>query len=185
MAVPVMRRSLEPDRGDRLVNVTPNEANSTAEGFEFAFPELFVRARRCSFRVLRNTEAAEDVAAETMARAYARWSKVCSYADAWVTRVAVNLSLDSVRSRSAVADTPRARPDRTVDRLVLQHELRKLPRRQREAIVLRYVLDLDEKETARILGVGIATVRTHVKRGLARVRAELRDDDAALLEEAQ
>jgi RNA polymerase sigma factor (sigma-70 family) len=92
--------------------------------------------------------------------------------------------LDGVRLRSVVAERPRAQPDRTVDRLVLQQALRKLPRRQREAIVLRYVLDLDEKETARILGVGIATIRTHVKRGLARVRAEL-PDDVRLLEDAQ
>jgi RNA polymerase sigma factor (sigma-70 family) len=184
MAVPMLRESLERDRGDRLVNVTPTEADAASERFEVAFPGLFVRARRCSFRVLRNAEAAEDVAAETMARAYSRWSKIGSYADAWVTRVAVNLSLDNLRSRSVAVERPQAQPDRTLERLVLQDELRKLPRRQREAIVLRYVLDLDEKETARILGVGIETIRTHVKRGLSRVRAEL-SDDAVLLEDTQ
>jgi DNA-binding CsgD family transcriptional regulator len=52
----------------------------------------------------------------------------------------------------------------------------RLPKRQREALVLRYLLDLDEEQTAAVLGVTIGTVHTHVTRGLARVRTRLPAD---------
>jgi RNA polymerase sigma factor (sigma-70 family) len=42
-----------------------------------------------------------------------------------------------------------------------------LPRRRREAIVLRYWLDLPEREIAAAMGVSPGTVKSHVSRGLA------------------
>lgn len=44
--------------------------------------------------------------------------------------------------------------------------LRCLPARQRDALVLRYWLELSEVEIAATLGVAPGTVKTHVKRGL-------------------
>jgi RNA polymerase sigma-70 factor (sigma-E family) len=45
--------------------------------------------------------------------------------------------------------------------------LAKLPPRRREAIVLRYWLDLPEREIATTMGVSAGTVKSHVSRGLA------------------
>jgi len=42
-----------------------------------------------------------------------------------------------------------------------------LPSRRREAIVLRYWLDLPEREIAAAMGVSPGTVKSHVSRGLA------------------
>ncbi|HEX2028852.1 MAG TPA: sigma-70 family RNA polymerase sigma factor [Nitriliruptorales bacterium] len=47
----------------------------------------------------------------------------------------------------------------------------RLPRRQREAIVLRYYEDLSEAETAEVLGVSVGTVKSQVSRGMDRLRA--------------
>jgi RNA polymerase sigma factor (sigma-70 family) len=44
--------------------------------------------------------------------------------------------------------------------------LAKLPARRREAIVLRYWLDLSEREIAAAMGVSPGTVKSHVSRGL-------------------
>jgi len=41
-----------------------------------------------------------------------------------------------------------------------------LPARRREAIVLRYWLDLSEREIAAVMGVSRGTVKSHVSRGL-------------------
>jgi RNA polymerase sigma-70 factor (sigma-E family) len=41
-----------------------------------------------------------------------------------------------------------------------------LPARRREAIVLRYWLDLSEREIAAAMGVSVGTVKSHVSRGL-------------------
>ena len=48
-----------------------------------------------------------------------------------------------------------------------------LPRQQRAAVVLRFYEDLEYAEIAAILGVAEATVRSHVHRALAALRAEL------------
>jgi RNA polymerase sigma factor (sigma-70 family) len=50
-----------------------------------------------------------------------------------------------------------------------------LPRRRREAIVLRYWLDLPEREIAAAMGVSSGTVKSHVSRGLAALARVLGD----------
>jgi RNA polymerase sigma factor (sigma-70 family) len=48
-----------------------------------------------------------------------------------------------------------------------------LPRQQRGAVVLRFYLELSDGEIADLLGCSPATVRSHVSRGLASLRAAL------------
>ena len=52
------------------------------------------------------------------------------------------------------------------DRRELLAALATLPARRREAIVLRYWLDLPEREIAAAMGVSTGTVESHVSRGL-------------------
>lgn len=148
--------------------------------FDDTFDRLFPRAMRAAYRILGSNVAAEDVAAEAMARALANWPKLkdAAHLDAWVLRVAANLAIDLARRRP-----PRLDPqfvsnheDSTAIRLALVAALHKLPRRQRDAVVLRYVTGLSEAETATSLGVSVNTVRTHVNRGLAALRRRLGDD---------
>lgn len=56
--------------------------------------------------------------------------------------------------------------------------LAQLPRRRREAIVLRYWLDLPESEIAAAMGVSTGTVKSHVSRGLAALARTLRTRQA-------
>jgi len=53
--------------------------------------------------------------------------------------------------------------------------LRKLPRRQREAVVLRYYLDLSIEETAQVMGISLGTVKSATHRALAAVGRTLRE----------
>jgi RNA polymerase sigma-70 factor (sigma-E family) len=53
--------------------------------------------------------------------------------------------------------------------------LRKLPRRQREAVVLRYYLDLSVEETAQVMGISLGTVKSATHRALAAVGQTLRE----------
>jgi RNA polymerase sigma factor (sigma-70 family) len=70
--------------------------------------------------------------------------------------------------------------DDVVLRQTMTEALRLLPTRQREVIVLRYLLGLSETEVAQALHLSHGTVKTHLRRGIARLRAtvgrELKED---------
>ena len=48
-----------------------------------------------------------------------------------------------------------------------------LPQPQRLVVICRYLLDLDEAETAALLGIARGTVKSRSSRGLDRLRASL------------
>ena len=48
--------------------------------------------------------------------------------------------------------------------------LRKLPRRQREVVVLRYLADFSEADVAVALGCSVGTVKSQASRGLSALR---------------
>ena len=120
------------------------------DDFEAAFDALFASARRIAVRLVGDGPEADDVAAEALARAYARWSKVADldYRDAWVMRV-------------------------TATRLALGEALRRLPRRQRDVVVLRYLADLSEADVAKSLGVSAGSVKQHAHRAVDALRRTL------------
>ena len=152
------------------------------DGFDEAFDDLFPRAFRLARRILGDSDAAEDVAAEALARAYARWPKVAAlpWRDAWVLRVAANLAIDVVRRRgrpaAATATVTPREDDLATLRVALAAALVALPRRQRQAVALRYLGDLSDGEVAAALGISAGSVKTHVHRGLAALRSRLGPD---------
>jgi RNA polymerase sigma-70 factor (ECF subfamily) len=58
-------------------------------------------------------------------------------------------------------------------------EVRRLPRRQAQVVALRYVLDLELREIADVLGCSVGAVKTHLNRArqtlALRVPAQLED----------
>ena len=167
--------------------LTFGEATALRRGstsFEDAFPRLYADAYRVAFRLLGERSEAEDVAQEACARAYSRWSSVHDYAEPWCVRVAGNLALDALRARTravrrqerlVTAQTTGAGGGRSGEvgadeRLDLYAALAELPKRQREAVVLRYLGDQSEQDTAALLGLSVGSVKTHASRGLARLR---------------
>lgn len=163
--------------------LTFGEATALRHGsttFEEAFPRLYADAYRVAFRLLGERSEAEDVAQEACARAYSRWSSVHDYAEPWCVRVAGNLALDALRARTRAAKrqerlitqhSPVSGSAASDERLDLYAALAELPKRQREAVVLRYLGDQSEEQTAALLGLSVGSVKTHSSRGLARLRA--------------
>ena len=155
-----------------------SNATHLPEGFDESFDALFGRAFRVARRILGDATAAEDVAAEAMARAYAHWGKIASqpWREGWVVRVASNLALDAVKKRSRLNHTVvdfGVEDDDVVVRLALAEALALLPRRQREVVVLRHLGGLSEAECAQALRVSTGAVKTHLHRGLAALKNRL------------
>jgi RNA polymerase sigma factor (sigma-70 family) len=156
-----------------MVGVGGGEDN----GFEAVYRELFPRAATLAYRLLGERAAAEDVAAEALARTFAHWPKVSKlpHRDGWVLRVATNLAIDATRRRRVVPEPAHSHDaaEAATLRLALVAALRSLPRRQRQAVALRYLSGLREEEVATALGVSASTASTHLQRGLASLRRHL------------
>ena len=148
--------------------------------FEEAFDELFPRAQRLAYRVLGNWLAAEDVAAEALARACLSWPKLrnAPWRDGWVLRVATNLALDTAKRKRPEPSAPRDidAEDAAVLRMAMLEALERLPRRQRQVLALRFLSDLSEADVAAALQISAGSVKTHTSRGLATLRRQLGPD---------
>lgn len=148
------------------------------DDFDQFFAGVIAEAIRVATRVLDDRAAAEDAAVQALALAHLRWTRLREDPSrrAWVLRVTINAALDIQRSERrrrhreygsrapAVGSSFEAA---SVDRLVMSEALRRLPRRQREAVALRYVADLSEKQTAEAMGISVGSVKVHVQRGLS------------------
>ena len=147
--------------------------------FEDAFGDLYRLAYKVSFRVLGDRGDAEDVAQEALARAHLRWSRLRDRPEGWVVTVATNLSIDRHRRRrrlTGLGPEPLALVElHQSERIDLARALRRLPRRQREVVVLRYLADFSEADVAAALGVSTGAVKSHASRGLAALRRWLEE----------
>jgi RNA polymerase sigma-70 factor (sigma-E family) len=146
------------------------------------FAGEFWPLRRVGFLLTGDWHQAEELAQEAMARTWAVWPRVRGYdrPAAFARKVLLNrhrsvLRRAVVEARHRLTGRPEEghQPDIGGDDLVLWQALQRLPARQREAIVLRYYLDLPEAEVARLLKVPPGTVKSWTHRGLARLRDRL------------
>jgi RNA polymerase sigma-70 factor (sigma-E family) len=131
---------------------------------------------------------AEDAAQEALVRVYQRWSRLDDPL-AYARRTVVNATRDdwrrAERATRAYDDAGRlASLDEATDvetsvlqRDALMTALGALPHRQRAVVVLRYLSELTEAETAAVLDVSVGTVKRQAFDALARLREIL---DAAL-----
>lgn len=148
-----------------------------------SFEEFYLATRdrclRAVFAVVGQRALAEDLVAEAMCRAWRSWPVVAAHPapQAWVMRTALNLNVQWWRGRRREVPLddhePQAVPWRdSVDPWWLD-ALRRLPERQRQVVAVRVLLDLDTAQTAELLGLKQSTVRVHLHRAAATLRAEL------------
>jgi RNA polymerase sigma factor (sigma-70 family) len=147
--------------------------------FDQVFMRCFPRALRLAGRVVGDHSTAEDIASDTMAATWSRWSSVreLPHLDAWVLRVATNKALDAMRRRKRGEAVAAERlPQDEIEVFALREAIRALPRRQQEAIVLCQLAGFTESEVGDLLGISPNTVATHVRRAREGLRAQLADE---------
>jgi RNA polymerase sigma-70 factor (ECF subfamily) len=136
-----------------------------------------------AFDLLGDRAQAEDCvqdALEKTLRGYHRLREPAAL-PAWFRRVLVNICIAALRRRRvahAFARLVGARGEPSVaaadpDHARLLAELDALPAKQKAAVVLRYGHELAIDEIAGVLDVGVETVKTHLKRALARLRQRM------------
>ena len=150
-----------------------------SRSFERFFASERAGAQRLAAR-LGPAASAEDVTAEAFARLYRHWDDV-EEPLRYLRRSVRSLVVDELR-RSDVARRhlhrvvdPEEGPERPLEEAVVDADqlaaaLLRLAPRQREAVVLRYGLDLSEADVARRMGVSAGTVKSSASRALSSLR---------------
>lgn len=150
--------------------------------------DAFVGARssallRTAYLLTRDHALAEDLLQTALTKAWFAWRRIDGDPEAYVRRILVNTYATWWRRRwngeratdelpepaSGGRPTAHDRSDTTHD---LWTALGRLPRRQRAVVVLRYVEDLSEAETARVLGCSVGNVKSQASRALAKLRID-------------
>lgn len=154
-------------------------------------PALF----RTAYVVVGDHQLAQDLLQEALVKAYVAWPRLRdpTRAEAYVRRTIVTTAISWRRRRSfderPVDSIPEARKPDETDRLATQDQLwtevRRLPPRQRAALVLRYYEDLSEAETAALLGCSVGTVKSQVSAALGKLRARVGAHSGVVLPDEQ
>jgi RNA polymerase sigma-70 factor, ECF subfamily len=152
----------------------PTQPTATA-AFDDLFKIGFTRVVRTLVLMGARLSVAEEHAQEAFFIAYTRWDEVRSKSSpiAWVARTAINKWVQDCRTddrRHGLLEragllrlTKESNDPGDVDeRLDTQRLLQQLPERQREVMVLHYILDQSVRDIARTLEVAEGTVKSQL-----------------------
>ena len=136
--------------------------------------------------------AAEDLVQEAFVRLHRSAHRIVdpARAAAYLRSIVLNLARDhnrrgmmSLRHREVPGMDAAAAPDDEIvageARREVVSALRDLPARQRDCLVLRYYLDLTERQIADTLGISPSSVKTHTRRAMVTLRERLGDGKEA------
>lgn len=141
--------------------------------------EEFVAARRnallrTAYLLTGDRHDAEDLVQSALIKVVPKWARIEDRPEPYVRKVLARESVNRWRSRRwrevTTAVVPETMYHDRIDRMALLEDLRRLSRRQRAVLVLRYFDDLTEAETAAALGISVGTVKSHTRDALARLR---------------
>jgi RNA polymerase sigma-70 factor (ECF subfamily) len=167
-------RAVTPRRERALVRAAQR---GDAAALEALFRAHWPAAYRAAWFVVRDAQAAEDIAQEAFLAAVAaldRFDRRRPLAP-WLRTIVARRAIDALRARSLrrevgdapLAALPAAEAVAAVpDTDELGEALAALPDDQRTVVVLRHVLELTPGEIAELVGVPRGTVNSRLRRGL-------------------
>ncbi|GIP41403.1 ECF RNA polymerase sigma factor SigW [Paenibacillus sp. J31TS4] len=153
-----------------------------------------------AFRMLSQSQTAEDIVQETFLRVYRnldRYDESQKFST-WIYRIATNLCIDQLRKRkpsySPDAEMPdgegadwysllpseEATPEDQImlseTQLQIREAIQSLPEKYKSVVILRYLHDMSLQEIGDVLDMPVTTVKTRVHRGREFLRNKLDGD---------
>ena len=143
---------------------------------------------------IRNHHDAEDLTEQTFLQAYRHFERAKRESDGrplrpWLIKIAHNLAANYYRDRSrrpqtnledaSVLSTLHDTEDLVEGREEVQQVLAgvaKLPEDRRDALIMRFALDMDNREIARVLGRTDGATKVLIHRAIRQLEEDLGDD---------
>ena len=168
--------------------------NAVLDGEKQAFAVLVKRferpARAVALDVLGDYHSAADVSQEAFVKAYEQLDRLRrpKAFGAWLMKITRRCALDSLRRRPketrletkivTAIEGPNGQLDEDKQRLLAT--ISKLPRSEKQVVMLRYLGDNSVKDVADIVGRSVGTVTKQLSRAHKRLRRILSETEAEL-----
>jgi RNA polymerase sigma-70 factor (ECF subfamily) len=175
------------DRGEQQLIDEAKRGNH--EAFRQLVERYMKQAYNVAYGFVNNHEQAEDIAQEAFVRVFQSLGSFRGEASfgTWLYRIVTNLSLNSVRHKKRKASYEMESfdigsipagpsPDGAEAKDVAMHierALHELPTLQRAVVILRHLNGLTTRQVSNILRCSEGTVKTHLHRGLKKMRFKL------------
>jgi len=168
---------------DDVTSTLAGVACNATEAITIAYSTHYHPLVRVAVLLLHDVDAAENVVQDAFVAMHREWRRLrdLDQALAYLRRSVLNRARSTVRGQKVVdphqlqpmPTGPSAQSGITSPHAALMDALRRLPGRQREAVVLRYYADLSEVEIAETMRVSRETVKTHIAHGMTALRHTL------------
>lgn len=150
------------------------------------FPEVFDKYKNTVYSVifnyLRNTDDSNDILQDVFIKLLQNQTEYENdeHLKAWLIRVAINMSINFLKTRSKFSDEEVSDEiptyDKTEDNTILDIVM-SLPEKYRTVIHLYYYEDYPIKDIASILEIPEATVKIRLKRGREQMKKLMGKED--------
>lgn len=140
-----------------------------------------------AFGIVGNKHDAEDVWQNTVLLA---WRKIKTlrepFVKTWVTRILLNEAKQFLRRKGHAPVVQNMLPEGEVNdvdvptKMLVHHCLQQLTPEQRQAVVLRFWLDLTLEEIAEAMQVPLSTAKTRLYQGLGNLKSQLREGELVI-----
>lgn len=143
---------------------------------------------RLAMLLVHDLPTAEEVVQDSFEAMHRAWQRLrdSQKALSYLRQAVVNRSRSVLRHRTVVdKNAPKPTPDEpsaesgaiaSIERAEVVAALRRLPVRQREALVLRYYGDFSEAEIATAMGISRGAVKSHTARGMSALKSILEQE---------
>ncbi|MSV81495.1 MAG: sigma-70 family RNA polymerase sigma factor [Actinobacteria bacterium] len=143
------------------------------EDVEAVYRRMYPGLVRMAYLLVDTQEAAEEAVQDAFAKAYSKWSRVQT-PEAYMRTCVINACRRVQRRRRMV----RRQPDPSIEHGEMYADhiadvVRTLRSPMKEAVVLRYYLQLSDQEIAEALGIAVGTVKSTLHRARALLKKEL------------
>ncbi|MEU8135547.1 RNA polymerase sigma factor [Streptodolium elevatio] len=168
-------------------------AKAFADGDKAAFAEVYRRWGAFVYtlcaRTLGDRTEAEDVTQQVFVSAWrgrATYSPEAGSLPGWLVGIARHRVADACAARARrarptdaepVSDPEPSHDSGVVERVVVADELARLGQPQRRILQMAFFGDLTHKQIAERLGLPLGTVKSHIRRGLGRLRGRMEEVD--------
>jgi RNA polymerase sigma-70 factor (ECF subfamily) len=196
MTSALLNAQVVPNTAGQSVPASPVGSVKSIGSIDTLYAQYSQRIFRFLLASLRDRDLAESLTQDTFIRAWSAREQFrgdCAPAT-WLTRIALNLVRDHTRTNrfrfwkqvagtavdahefaGFIPDQATSAEGSLIARQQVEHlwqTVETLTERQRTVFLLRFVEELDLSAIAEVTGMPISTVKTHLYRGLAAIRAQ-------------